>query len=220
MSNSDPHTPCDYLFKTVSVGASNVGKTQILLKYVDPSRAFDAYTSTIGVDFEIRTINLDGKIVKLQMWDVAGPERFRTVHRSYFRGAHGVFFVYDITDRGTFENIPDWLEEFDGHSKQPNVVKILLGNKSDLESNRAVSQAEAKAFAAENNLDDFFETSALNGKNVEEAYTALSRSMLGFAIRRPPTGPESRILDPGPSMNTQRNANSSSSSSDTGCSVQ
>merc|ERR1712006_60493 len=94
----------DYLFKLLLIGDSGVGKSCLLLRFADDTYT-ESYISTIGVDFKIRTINLDGKCVKLQIWDTAGQERFRTITSSYYRGAHGIIVVYDVTDRETFNNV-------------------------------------------------------------------------------------------------------------------
>jgi Ras-related protein Rab-1A len=115
-----------------------------------PPTADDTYTesyiSTIGVDFKIRTIELDGKTVKLQIWDTAGQERFRTITSSYYRGAHGIIIVYDITDRESFDNVKQWLNEIDRYACE-NVNKLLVGNKCDLEAKRQVEFEEAKVRA-------------------------------------------------------------------------
>merc|ERR1712084_20482 len=106
----------------------------------------ESYISTIGVDFKIRTIELDGKTIKLQIWDTAGQERFRTITSSYYRGAHGIIVVYDVTDNESFNNVKQWLHEIDRYACE-NVNKLLVGNKSDLTSKRAVSAEQGKEFA-------------------------------------------------------------------------
>ena len=94
----------------------------------------DSYISTIGVDFKIRTIELDQKTIKLQIWDTAGQERFRTISSTYYRGAHGIIVVYDVTNRMSFDNVTRWLTEIDKYARE-NVNKLLVGNKSDLAEN-------------------------------------------------------------------------------------
>ena len=94
----------DYLFKLLIIGDSGVGKSCLLLRFADGTYT-DSYISTIGVDFKIHTVNLDGKIIKLQIWDTAGQERFRTITSSYYRGAHGIIVVYDVTDQDTFSKL-------------------------------------------------------------------------------------------------------------------
>ena len=113
-----------------------VGKSCLLLRFADDTYT-DSYISTIGVDFKIRTVDLDTKTIKLQIWDTAGQERFRTITSSYYRGAHGIIIVYDITDKESFDNVRQWLFEIDRYASE-NVCKLLVGNKSDLGNKRAV----------------------------------------------------------------------------------
>jgi len=113
-------------------------------------------------------VTIDEKQVKLQIWDTAGQESFRSITRSYYRGAAGALLVYDITRRDTFKHLSRWLDEARQHS-QSNMVIMLIGNKSDLEHRRAVSTEEGKAFAEEHGLI-FMETSAKTAQNVEQAF--------------------------------------------------
>ncbi|KAL0401006.1 UNVERIFIED_CONTAM: Ras-related protein RIC1 [Sesamum latifolium] len=136
----------DYLFKLLLIGDSGVGKSCLLLRFADDSY-LDSYISTIGVDFKIRTVEQDGKTIKLQIWDTAGQERFRTITSSYYRGAHGIIIVYDVTDQESFNNVKQWLNEIDRYASE-NVNKLLVGNKCDLADNRAVPYETAKAFMA------------------------------------------------------------------------
>uniref|UniRef100_A0A669QXI3 RAB2A, member RAS oncogene family n=1 Tax=Phasianus colchicus TaxID=9054 RepID=A0A669QXI3_PHACC len=123
---------------------------------------------TIGVEFGARMITIDGKQIKLQIWDTAGQESFRSITRSYYRGAAGALLVYDITRRDTFNHLTTWLEDARQHSNS-NMVIMLIGNKSDLESRREVKKEEGEAFAREHGLI-FMETSAKTASNVEEAF--------------------------------------------------
>ncbi|KAD4584198.1 hypothetical protein E3N88_21799 [Mikania micrantha] len=156
----------------------------------------DSYISTIGVDFKIRTVEQDGKTIKLQIvsffninllndsyqlislhfwtnqWDTAGQERFRTITSSYYRGAHGIIIVYDVTDLESFNNVKQWLSEIDRYASE-NVNKLLVGNKCDLTESRAVSYDTAKEFA-DNIGIPFMETSAKDATNVEHAFMAMS----------------------------------------------
>jgi Ras-related protein Rab-2A len=146
-----------------------VGKSCLLLQFTD-KRFQPVHDLTIGVEFGARMINVkDGSTqVKLQIWDTAGQESFRSITRSYYRGAAGALLVYDITRRDTFQHLSRWLEEAKQHA-QPNMVILLIGNKNDLEHKRAVSTEEGKAFADANNLL-FMETSAKTAYNVEQAF--------------------------------------------------
>mmetsp|Transcript_2021 Transcript_2021/g.5478 ORF Transcript_2021/g.5478 Transcript_2021/m.5478 type:complete len:188 (+) Transcript_2021:185-748(+) len=121
---------------------------------------------------KIRTIQLEGKTIKLQIWDTAGQERFRTITSSYYRGAHGIIVVYDTTDSETFEHVKTWLHEIDRYASE-NVNKLLVGNKSDLTSKRQVESETAKEFAQSVNIP-FLETSAKNATNVEDAFMTMA----------------------------------------------
>ena len=159
----------DYLFKLLLIGDSGVGKYSLLLRFADDTYT-ETYISTIGVDFKIRTVDLEGKTVKLQIWDTAGQERFRTITSSYYRGAHGIIVVYDVTDAESFDHVKTWLDEIDCYARQ-DVNKLLVGNKSDLTSKKKVDFETAKAFADEHNIP-FLETSAKNSSNVEQVCPA------------------------------------------------
>ncbi|KAL6865149.1 hypothetical protein ACP4OV_016300 [Aristida adscensionis] len=161
----------DYLFKLLLIGDSSVGKSCLLLRFADDAYV-DTYISTIGVDFKIRTVDLDGKTVKLQIWDTAGQERFRTITSSYYRGAHGIIIVYDVTDMESFNNVKQWLSEIDRYASD-NVCKLLVGNKCDLVDSKVVETEKAKAFADSLGIP-FIETSAKESINVEEAFLTMS----------------------------------------------
>jgi Ras-related protein Rab-1A len=161
----------DYLFKLLLIGDSGVGKSCLLLRFADDTYT-ESYISTIGVDFKIRTIELDGKTIKLQIWDTAGQERFRTITSSYYRGAHGIIVVYDVTDKESFDNVKQWLQEIERYACE-NVNKLLVGNKSDLTTKKVVDYATAKDFADERGIP-FLETSAKNANNVEQAFMTMA----------------------------------------------
>lgn len=162
----------DYLFKILIIGDSAVGKSCLLLRFADDTYT-DSYISTIGVDFKIKTVEVDGKRIKLQLWDTAGQEKFRTITSAYYRGAHGIMIVYDITNKDTFENVKMWIQEIERYT--PTVpMKLLVGNKNDLVDKRVVSYETAKEYA--DNLDiSFIEASAKDGKNVDTAFSLLAR---------------------------------------------
>jgi len=161
----------DFLFKLLLIGDSGVGKSCLLLRFADDTYT-ESYISTIGVDFKIRTVELDGKTIKLQIWDTAGQERFRTITSSYYRGAHGIIVVYDVTDAESFNNVKQWLHEIDRYANE-NVNKLLVGNKSDLQNKRAVTFEQGKELADSLNIE-FLETSAKNSTNVEKADMAMN----------------------------------------------
>jgi len=163
-----------YLFKYIIIGDTGVGKSCLLLQFTD-KRFQPVHDLTIGVEFGARMINIEGKQIKLQIWDTAGQEAFRSITRSYYRGAAGALLVYDITRRDTFNHLTTWLEDARQHSNS-NMVIMLIGNKSDLEARRDVKREEGEAFAREHGLI-FMETSAKTAANVEEAFINTAREI-------------------------------------------
>ncbi|CAL9076411.1 unnamed protein product [Musa textilis] len=199
----------DYLFKLLLIGDSGVGKSCLLLRFAVRSKHvfctiifsllirrlpavnflccddsyLESYISTIGVDFKIRTVEQDGKTIKLQIWDTAGQERFRTITSSYYRGAHGIIVVYDVTDQESFNNVKQWLNEIDRYASD-SVNKLLVGNKCDLTANKVVSYETAKAFADEIGIP-FMEASAKNATNVEQAFMAMTAAIKNRMASQP-----------------------------------
>ena len=180
--NAEPASPttetvADAEFKLLLIGDSGAGKSSLLLRF-----AVDTYTesfiSTIGVDFKSRTIEVDGKTIKLQIWDTAGQERFRTITSSYYRGTHGIIVVFDVTDQESFDNVKQWLHEIDRYASA-DVKKLLVGNKCDLASKRAVPTEQAAAFAEGLGVK-FLETSAKSAINVEKAFATIAREIASF----------------------------------------
>ncbi|XP_068169643.1 ras-related protein Rab-8B-like [Antennarius striatus] len=165
----------DYLFKLLLIGDSGVGKTCLLFRFSEDS--FNTtFISTIGIDFKIRTIELDGKRVKLQIWDTAGQERFRTITTAYYRGAMGIMLVYDICNEKSFENIKNWIRNIEEHASS-DVEKIILGNKCDMTDRRQVSKDRGEKLAIDYGIK-FLETSAKSSLNVEEAFYTMGRDIL------------------------------------------
>ena len=165
----------EYVFKILIVGNSCAGKTNILCRFSD-NQFHESFLPTIGVDFRIKGIDVDNKSVKLQIWDTAGQERFKTITATYYKGAHGCILVYDITDRQSFQDIENWLGEVRQHAS-PNIVKILVGNKSDLKDQRQISYQEGKEFADSLGMQ-FLETSAKESLNIAEAFSTLTKAIL------------------------------------------
>jgi Ras-related protein Rab-8A len=164
----------DYLFKLLLIGDSGVGKTCVLFRFSED--AFNAtFISTIGIDFKIRTIELDGKKIKLQIWDTAGQERFRTITTAYYRGAMGIMLVYDITNEKSFDNIKNWIRNIEEHASA-DVEKMILGNKCDMNDRRQVSKERGEQLAIEYGIK-FMETSAKASINVEQAFFTLARDI-------------------------------------------
>eukprot|EP01087_Luapelamoeba_hula_P004516 TRINITY_DN14466_c0_g1_i1.p1 TRINITY_DN14466_c0_g1~~TRINITY_DN14466_c0_g1_i1.p1 ORF type:complete len:266 (-),score=32.44 TRINITY_DN14466_c0_g1_i1:103-900(-) len=163
----------DYLFKILLLGSQGVGKSSLLARFAD-NEFLDSYRTTVGVDFKIRTVDIDDKTVKLQLWDTAGQERFKTVTNTYFRGAHGVILVYDVTDGKSFSQINDyWLNEVRNNAPE-NAVLMIVGNKIDLDRN--VSTKQGKDFA-QNKDALFLETSAKADQNVSRAFLSLAETI-------------------------------------------
>ena len=160
----------DFAFKILLLGDSSVGKTCFIKRYTDNTFQ-DAYLSTIGFDFKFKFITLDnGKTVKVQLWDTAGQERFRTIAKSYYKGAHGIVLIYDVTNRKTFDNIRKWLNQINNEASN-KISIILVANKIDCEE-RQVSAEEGESLAKANNLP-IFEASAKESINVEESFKFL-----------------------------------------------
>ena len=165
----------DYLFKLLLIGDSGTGKSCLIMRFADDS--FNAsFIATIGVDFKIKTINVDGSKIKMQIWDTAGQERFRTIVSSYYRGAHGIIVVYDVTDRQSFTKIQHWLKEIENYGTD-RVRKLIVGNKCDLADKRVVDFASAKAFADELGIP-IMEASARSKINVDEIFLRIARNIL------------------------------------------
>jgi Ras-related protein Rab-1A len=165
----------DYLMKVIVAGNSGTGKSSLIQQYVDKTFQ-ETFVSTIGVDFKIKSILLSsGKVAKLQLWDTAGQERFRTIVSSYWRGADGVVFVFDLTDPQSFSGVKQWAEEVDRHAHE-RVQKILVGNKCDLVAQRAVTREMGEELARSLGLT-YIETSARTVQNVPEVFESMAETI-------------------------------------------
>ena len=164
----------DYLFKILIIGESGVGKTCLLLRFTEDSFT-TTFLTTIGIDFKIKIINLENKLIKLQIWDTAGQERFRTITKTYYKGAHGIILTYDVTDQDSFKNIRNWIKQIEANA-QGNVKRVLVGNKCD-KPDRVVTEEEGKKLADDYSMG-FFETSAKTNKNVTEVFYHLTKEIL------------------------------------------
>jgi len=190
----------DYLFKLLLIGDSGVGKSCLLLRFAEDSYT-ESYLSTIGVDFKIRTIDVDGKTIKLQIWDTAGQERFRTITAAYYRGAHGIVVVYDVTDSESFENVRMWLKEIERYAAD-YVEKLLIGNKSDLVAKKVVEYSLAKEFAESLNIP-FLETSAKDSTNVDEMFYTMTRLIQQRAEKHGTHGGDKAGVPSGTTLNRE-----------------
>ena len=173
----------DYIFKVLLLGNSDVGKSSLLLRFVDKTWS-DSFVPTIGVDFKVKTMNIGDKTVKMQIWDTAGQERFRNVVASYFRGSNGILLIYDVTNRDSFKNLDNWLEVIENNASD-NVLKILIGNKVDLVDDIEIKKEEGQQFANRYNMQ-FIETSAKLDTNVSEAFETLAKLMIEFNSKQVP----------------------------------
>ncbi|XP_055078522.1 ras-related protein Rab-19 isoform X2 [Periophthalmus magnuspinnatus] len=164
----------DFLFKIILVGDSNVGKTCVVQRF--KSGIFiEKQQNTIGVDFTVRTLDIDGK--KVKVWDTAGQERFRTITQSYYRSAHGAMVAYDITRRSTFESVSHWIREVEQYGAA-SVVLILIGNKSDLHANRQVLFEDSCTLAEKHGVLAALETSAKEAQNIDAAFILMARELM------------------------------------------
>ena len=176
----------DYLFKILLIGNTFVGKSSLLQRFIDQSWN-GKFDPTIGVDFvriiknkkiqKLKTIEVEGKKVKLQIWDTAGEERFRTITTSYYKGAQAIIVVYDITDRDSFDHVKNWMADCDKFAKE-GVLRILAGNKFDLNNIRKVGKDEAEELSKKYGIQ-YIEVSAKDNSNVEELFINTTEIFLG-----------------------------------------
>ena len=160
----------DVIYKIVLVGDSGVGKTNMMLRYLNKEFNKDS-KATVGVEFGAKNTTIEGKIVKGQIWDTAGQERYRAITSAYYKGAKGAFVVYDISQRETFDSVDRWISELRSNTDERMVI-ILIGNKSDLEDKRVVKKEEGEEKAKEKDIA-FLETSALTASNIDKAFNEM-----------------------------------------------
>ena len=171
MSNDPDY---DYLYKLIIVGDSFVGKTNIMSQYI--RKEFSLNTkSTVGVEFGAKIIKIENKMIKAQIWDTAGEERYRSVTNAYYKGAKGAFVVYDITNKLSFESVEKWIQDLKINSDH-NITLLLIGNKKDLEDKREVSKEEGEEKAKTFGLG-FIETSACTGENIDKAFEIMLKEV-------------------------------------------
>ena len=174
-SNSSKY---QYIFKLILIGNSGVGKSCILQRYTKHTFE-ESYKCTIGVDFLMKSIIINGQNVKLQLWDTAGQEKYKSMVSSYYRGANVALVVFDITSRPSFEALPIWIENYYKNGPEQKNI-ILIGNKKDKEEERQVSQEEAEKFSETNNMI-YFETSAKEGENIDYVFNYAAEKLVEFS---------------------------------------
>lgn len=168
----------DHLLKLLLIGDAGVGKSSILLRFTDDT--FDNHLqSTIGVDFKVKMMKKKSKNVKITIWDTAGQERFRTLTSSYYRGAHGIMLVYDVTRKSTLSQLQTWLNEVETYcgAQSKEVVKLLVANKIDKEDDREVSWSEGAAWARGRGML-FIETSAKKNVGISQVFDEVVQKIL------------------------------------------
>ena len=162
-------------FKILTIGESGVGKTCVLRRFVE-NKFLKNHLATIGIDFKTKTLNINNQEIKLKIWDTAGQERFRNITTQYYKGADGIVLVYDVTDESSYEKIRDWMEQILSNTQQEEIGLVLLGNKCDMEP-RVVTEDMGKKMAEELKIS-YYETSALTGQGIKEAFEELTMDIM------------------------------------------
>ena len=179
----------DHLLKLLLIGDAGVGKSSILLRFTDDT--FNEHLqSTIGVDFKVKMMKKKSKTVKITIWDTAGQERFRTLTSSYYRGAHGIMLVYDVTRKHTLSQLQQWLDEVEQYcgSNSKEVVKLLVGNQKDMDADREISWQEGAAWARGRGML-FSETSAKTNDGITQVFDEVVQKILENPILLSSTAP-------------------------------
>ena len=162
-------------FKILTLGESGVGKTAILRRYVE-NKFEKHHLATIGIDYQSKTIKIKNKEIKLKIWDTAGQERYKNIASQLYKGADGIMLVYDITDDYSFSKITDWMEQINNNLSKNDIGIVLIGNKSDIED-RIIDTEKGEEKAKEYGIQ-YYETSALNGNGINEAFEGLAKQIL------------------------------------------
>ena len=166
----------DEKIKIMIIGETRVGKTSLISKYCNNEFSGGQYLSTIGIDFQIKILNINSKKIRLQIWDTAGEERFRNIAKNYFQSSDGFLVVYDITNKESFDTLDYWIEEIKSNSQALSKM-ILIGNKCDKEEERKIKKDDGKDYAKKKQIK-FFEVSAKDGTNVNDVFEMLVKDIL------------------------------------------
>ena len=162
-------------FKILLIGESHVGKTEFISRFIDDKLRSENLLIPIGINFKVKTINFKGKKIKLNIWDTDGQERIRNITQVFYKGAHALIFMYDVTDQNSFKNLSNWIKQVEAHGEK-NLVKVLVGNNCD-KLDRVVTEEEGKKLAEDFSIC-FFETSPKTDKNVSEVFYYLIDEIL------------------------------------------
>jgi Ras-related protein Rab-1A len=168
-------TDTDLVYKILLLGDSEVGKSCFLMRYAD-NVFVDNYITTIGLDYKLKYVQLDsGQVIKVQLWDTAGQDRYRTIAKNYYKGSHGILLLYDVTKTSSFENIREWIKDIREEVYEKAII-FLIGNKIDKKDQIKIKTEDAEKLAEEFNIP-FFEASAKSGENVDEIFKALYKKI-------------------------------------------
>ena len=171
----------DYVYKVLILGDATVGKTSILLRYIDNKFETDSL-STLGVDVKYKYVTLNNKKIRMNIWDTAGQDRFKTIAKNYYKGANAVIFVFDVNHKNTIEKIKFWINSVKDNSSK-DIIEIIVGNKIDIEGKREVTKEQMKSLGQNVGMETF-ETSAKTGEGINEIFNYLVTNL----IKNPNTG--------------------------------
>lgn len=171
-----------YIIKLLTLGDSNVGKSSIILRFTD-DKFEEKKFATIGIDFKSKYLKFGDTTIKVLVWDTAGQEKFQNIAKQYYNGANGVFLVYDITDKKSFERIDFWLKELQQHNKVEEIFIVLVGNKNDCENERVISFEEGSNYAKENGIL-YFEVSAKTKQGIEQLFNETIKGAVKKVIQK------------------------------------
>ena len=180
----------EFIYKILLLGDSSVGKTCFLMRYTDNTFQ-DIHMSTIGLDYKLKNVQLEnGKMVKIQVWDTAGQDRFRSITKNYYKGAHGIILIYDVTEQKSFDNVKNWMAQIKEEVSE-RVSIVLVGNKIDDEDNRKISTEQGESMAKEYEIM-FFECSAKTGQNIDEIFNNLVKKVVENFSKSSDSGQKSK----------------------------